>query len=274
VVKSFLADADGRVKPNTVRVYRLFLKPFAKRFGTLKCSEMSPPLAEAYARKPAWCDTSRNAFLGSLATVFRWAERARLIDRTPLVGLKRPPKASRGADAVIGKEDHIRLLAKAGKRFKPFLMMLYFTGARPGEVAAMTAENFDVEGAMVRLKDHKTAYKGKSRTIYLCAEAVAVLLEQKAMYGSGFLFRNTLGKPWAGKALVKAMIAVRKRAGLEKAIAYGYRHTFATEALANGVPDAQVAALLGHSGTAMLHKHYSHLTGQARALREALSKVR
>jgi integrase len=53
-----------------------------------------------------------------------------------------------------------------------------------------------------------------------------------------------------------------------------YRHTFATDALANGVPDAQVAALLGHSGTAMLHKHYAHLGARAKALRDALDKVR
>jgi integrase len=64
-----------------------------------------------------------------------------------------------------------------------------------------------------------------------------------------------------------------EKAGL-KAIAYGYRHGFATDALANGVPDAQVAELLGHSGTAMLHKHYSHLTARSQVLREALGKVR
>lgn len=49
---------------------------------------------------------------------------------------------------------------------------------------------------------------------------------------------------------------------------------FATDALSKGVPDATVAALLGHSGTAMLHKHYSHLTSQATVLRDALSKLR
>ena len=57
-------------------------------------------------------------------------------------------------------------------------------------------------------------------------------------------------------------------------IAYGYRHSFATTALANGVPDAQVAALLGHASTTILHQHYSHLTSQAQALRDALAKVR
>ena len=66
---------------------------------------------------------------------------------------------------------------------------------------------------------------------------------------------------------------LKERTGV-RAMAYGYRHTFATEALASGVSDAQVAALLGHSSTATLHKHYSHLTSQATAMREALSRVR
>jgi len=43
---------------------------------------------------------------------------------------------------------------------------------------------------------------------------------------------------------------------------------------ANGVPDAQVAELLGHSGAAMLHRHYAHLTARARVLKEALGRVR
>ena len=63
------------------------------------------------------------------------------------------------------------------------------------------------------------------------------------------------------------MDAVRDRHGDPKSksgrgapakIAYGYRHGFATDAAA-GVPDAQVARLLGHSSTVMLHRHYSHL---------------
>ena len=53
-----------------------------------------------------------------------------------------------------------------------------------------------------------------------------------------------------------------------------HRHTFATDSLVNGVPDAQVAALLGHSETAMLHKHYAQFGARAKALRDALNKVR
>src|SRR5262249_55272274 len=101
-----------------------------------------------------------------------------------------------------------------------------------------------------------------------------MLKRQRERYPSGPLLRNRCGRPWTGWAIVKAMQATRERAGLTGKVAYGLRHTFATDALANGVPDAQVAELLGHQGTAMLHKHSSHLTARARALRDALGRVR
>src|SRR5262249_41639483 len=116
--------------------------------------------------------------------------------------------------------------------------------------------------------------KGKSRVLYLPPEAVALLREQRERYPHGTLLRNRCGKPWTGWAIVKAMQATRERAGLPGKVAYGLRHSFATDALANGVPDAQVAELLGHSGTAMLHRHYAHLTAKARVLRDALDRVR
>ena len=87
------------------------------------------------------------------------------------------------------------------------------------------------------------------------------------------MLRNRNGVGWTRNAICLAFRRTSKRAGV-RATAYGYRHAFATEALAAGVPDAHVAALLGHTSTAMLHRHYSHLTHQAQAMRAALAKVR
>ncbi len=274
VINGFLADCDGRVGLTTLRVRSYFLLPFAGTYGSEPAEALTPMLVEAYSRKPNWNDGTRHDFLKTLVTAFHWAERARLIGRSPLLGLRKPPKASRGAEALVRPEDHARLYEAAPYYFKPFLTLLFLTGARPGEIAAITADNFDADTGLIYLRKHKTAHKGKSRTIFLSPEAVTLLLEQKAKYGEGHLFRNSHGKPWTGNALVKAMISTRRKAGLDRAICYGYRHGFATTALVNGVPDAQVAALLGHSGTAMLHKHYSHLTAQTQALREALGRVR
>jgi integrase len=274
LVRLFLADCADRLKLKTLIWYRSFLDPFAARYGSLKASALTPTTAEAYARRPGWGPSTRHGFLGTLAGAFKWAERARLIERTPLAGLRRPPKASRGLETLISREEHERLCSAATAQFRVFLNVLYDTGARPGEVAAITSDNFDGTKRLVRLKEHKTAHRGRERIVYLTPETAALLSCQKRRYPTGALLRNRCGRPWTVWAVVKAMEATRLRAGVGQAVAYGYRHSFATDALANGVPDAQVAELLGHSGTAMLHKHYSHLTARSRALRDALGMVR
>jgi integrase len=274
IVKQFLEDCSGRVKAKTLDWYRDFLVPFSERHGKLKASALTPTLAEAYSRKAEWSASTRHDFLGVLAGAFKWAERSRLIDRTPLLGLKRPPKASRGLEVLVSPQEQEQLLASATPQFRLVLETLWGTGGRPGEVAAITAENFDPENGVARLKEHKTAHKGKARFLLLPPALVEMLKAQRERYPTGALLRNRCGRPWTGWAIVKAMEATRERAGLPGKIAYGLRHSFGTDALANGVPDAQVAELLGHSGTAMLHKHYSHLTARSQALREALGRVR
>jgi integrase len=209
-----------------------------------------------------------------LVTAYRWAERTGLIATSPLRHIRKPPKGSRGAKALIPEADHKRLLEAAWPSFRPFLQLLWLTGARPSEIAGLTAADVDLVQGVAILAEHKTAHLGKSRIIFLCAEAVAILREQAERYGSGYLFRNCYGEMLSVNTIGHAMRRLRKQTGISHAIAYGYRHSFATTALANGVPDAQVAALMGHSGTTMLHKHYSHLTAQSQALRQALARVR
>jgi site-specific recombinase XerD len=103
---------------------------------------------------------------------------------------------------------------------------------------------------------------------------LALLVPERERYRSRPLLRNNRGKAWTENAIGLAMRRTRERAGIPQAIAYGLRHSFARDALANGVPDAQVAELLGHSSTAMHHCHFAHLGARAKALREALGRVR
>jgi len=104
-------------------------------------------------------------------------------------------------------------------------------------------------------------------------EAAKVALFESAVDTTGPLLRNSWGNPWDKDAIGHAMRRASKKAKV-KGIAYGYRHGFATDALAKGIPDATVAALLGHSSTAMLHKHYSHLTSRTAVLKEAVDRIR
>jgi integrase len=274
VVREFLKDAEGRVKPNTFRLYRYFLQPLAAKHGKLMASDMAPTKVEAFSRRLEWSATTRSDFLGAVVSAFKWAVRARLISSNPIAGVQKPPKASRGAKALISWEEHQRLLAAATPCFQPFLVVLRATGARPAEVAGITAENADLEAGIVRLEEHKTSHRGHSRTLYLTPEAVELLSSLRERYQTGPLLRTRFGRGWYKQMIVRAMAKARERAGVPRATAYGYRHTFCTDALCSGVPDGLVAELVGHRGTATLHRNYNHLYARGDALKAALNQVR
>jgi integrase len=169
---------------------------------------------------------------------------------------------------------HARLVQHAQQPFRAFLQLLWLTGARPGEIAGLRAEDLDLAQGVAILTEHKTAHFGKVRVLFLVAEAVAVLRERLAVHPEGLLFPGEDGRKMTPQAVGCRLRRLCVKVGVKHCIAYGYRHTFATNALARGVPDAHVAELLGHSGTAMLHRHYSYLTARAKALRDALGRIR
>lgn len=270
---AFLADARSRLKPTTLVWYERSVEGLTAVFGTTPADALAVGDAEHWLRGTRWGETTRNHVIGVLNVFFSWCVRRRLLAANPIAGIAKPPKRSRGDDAVISADDHARLLAAASPQFRDVLAILHATGARPSEAIAITAENFDPAAGVVRLREHKTAHRGKSRALYLTPAAVRLLSGLRERHRTGPLLRNGHGRPWRKDAIVLAMSRLRGRTGV-KATAYGYRHTFATDALAAGVPDAQVAELLGHSSTAMLHRHYSHLATKVKVLTDAVKTVR
>lgn len=272
ITNAFLDNAQGRVKPETMAVWRSALRRLDKKFGVRTASTLTPHEVEAFARRPGISNGTINSSLTSVVTCFRWAVRGGLLAVNPLSGVRKPPCGSRGSSAVLTPDEFRRLHDAASPAFRPFLLGLWLTGCRPGELARLTVNDVDFEAGVAVLADHKTAGKtGKPRLIFLSPEAVALVRSQ---HPAGLVFRNSWGNGWNRFTLQAAMERARAKAGVPHAICYGLRHSFATEALAKGVPDATVAALLGHSSTTMLHKHYAHLTSRADVLREAVRRVR
>jgi integrase len=269
-VSAFLAAKKGLVKATTHYAYAHHLNRVAAAFP-------DGVTADSFGR---WLHalplsaSSKNTIAGAAATIFRWAARAGLIPADPLAGFRKPPKASRGAKAVVTGDTHVRLYAAAPAELRPLLTLLRETGARPSELARLTAGDVDLAARVATLAEHKTAHAtGRPRTIFLTEAACDVLRGLMANRPSGWLLLNGRGNPWTKDAVGHALRRVSRRAGV-KGIAYGYRHALATDALARGVPEAAVAALLGHGSTAMVARHYGHLTSRTRTLLDALSRVR
>jgi integrase len=278
VVDAFLTDAEARVTRGCHRNYVLFLTPFAQQFGQRLADSLTPSEVEAFARqprKPAWSSTYQANCLAAITTAFRFALRERVIPTNPIPRLTRPPKRSRGASAVITPAEFRKLLAHADPLMRDYLTVLWHTGARPGEVASLTAEQVTAaKDGMLLLEQHKTAHKGHARLVVLAGAALSAVKARAKAVGTGLLFPGEQGQQLTAQAIGSRMRTICARAGLRRCVAYAFRHTYATQALANGVADATVAALLGHSSTAMLFKHYSHLTAQAKVMRDAAARVR
>jgi integrase len=260
VVAAYLASPDLDVADSTRGRLRWSLGKFVAVLGDVPAASLTARQIET-ALPTHLSASSRHGAIGDLLGCLTWA------GVTVAGKVRRPPKESRGADCVLtpGQFEVVKALASGDLR--PFVVVLWETGCRPGEVAAATAENTDWKNSQVRLRGHKTRrYTGRDRVVVLTPVALDVLRAQRDRYGSGHLFRTTRGKPFGIQRVNQRFQAIAERAGFP-AFAYMFRHTFITRALEAGYSDAQVAALVGHTSPAMIHRNYNHIAQNARLLK-------
>lgn len=265
-VKAFFEDAAARIKPASLKFYRRFLNPFAAAHADRLITSITAREAHAFASRPTWSSSTRHGALTSIRTLFRWA-------KLPLEGLRIPPKQSKGMDAVIEQADAERLILLARGDMGPLLRFLWLTGCRPSEALNLRAETVNLAASLVTLTDHKTASRGKPRFVYLTSEAKKLIEVQIRKHGTGLLFRTTLSKRITLNNANNILWRLNRRLGT-KATLYGFRHSFATDGLANGLPETHVAELLGHASTKMVATHYGHLGAKVRQMLASAEAVR
>jgi integrase len=274
----------ARLSAGCLSNYRFALAPFASAFGSrlvhALAAENGRLEVEAWAGglhpgrdgKPApWSDTYQNVVLGVIGSVFKRAGWPVKFDR--------PATESRGPEAYLTDDQFARVLAAIhpGRRPKSdlaeLLTVLRESGHRPSEVWSLTAETLDWEHCLILLKKHKT-YRKVKRPLpkVFNSAAMAVLHKQREKYGTGLLFRTSKGTAFTRATIAKQLAVVSERVGFW-VIAYGQRHSAATNMLEAGIPETMVAAILGHCSTQMVNKHYSHVGSRADAMRAAAERV-
>ena len=126
------------------------------------------------------------------------------------------------------------------------------------------------------LPEHKTAKKtGQPRMVYLTPPMVALTKKLLARNPAGPLFRTYRGNhPYDNNTWRCRFRRLRERLPqMPYFTAYSFRHTYATQALENGVEIAHVATLLGHASTDMVMRHYQHLSQRIDHMRKAAAKA-
>jgi integrase len=151
-----------------------------------------------------------------------------------------------------------RLLNASEPDFRKLVQAALETGARYGELAALTVADFTPDAGTVGIRVSKT---GKPRHVVLTDEGAAFFKQIcVGRAGSDPMFTKSNGTAWKKSHQSRPMADACKRAGIKPRIGFhGLRHSWASLAVMNGVPLLVIAKNLGHADTRMVEKHYGHL---------------
>lgn len=265
-------DACEEETPDSFDWYEHYIQSFIDSYkGSVR--RLRPNHVKAWLKKnPSWSQSTQRQAIVAVKRVINWAYDEGHINKRPLRKLKRPEMARR--EVLISKADHKAIMKNTDAAFKDFALALRETGARPGEIRAVTIEMVNLDVGVWILPKHKTAAKTKKpRIIYLTPTMVKLTRRLAEKYPSGPLFRNRHGKPWTSNAIRCRMRRLRKKLNLpEGTVAYSYRHNFATDSLERGLPVADVAQLLGHVDLRQMQV-YGHLDQRTQHMRRAAMKA-
>ena len=150
------------------------------------------------------------------------------------------------AERIIEETDVVRMIAlETNKRDHALLRLMYATGLRASEVAALEWSNIKKreQGAQIAVygKGGKTRYVPIGQSLY---NELKSLDEQH-----GPVFKSRKGGACMSRVQITRIVSdAAKRAGIdEKVSAHWLRHANASHALDNGATIAVVQASLGHS---------------------------
>lgn len=271
----FLEWCLKHTESTTREWYQQYLQDFCNHFGNLRTTELKPFHVSRWVdMHRGWGPASQRAAIGTVKRVFSWAEGEGLVSGNPVRKVRKP--RGRRRERILSPAEREKILAAIrDQAFKDFVIALQETGCRPSEVATIAAAEVRLEDGTWVLAKHKTARKtGQPRTIFLTRRMIELSRTLTAKNPTGPLFRNTRGRRWTRNAIRCRFIRLRKKLPeLKGVVCYTYRHTYATDALVNGVGVAEVAELLGHKDLAMIQEHYGHLAEKRDHLKRAAERA-
>ena len=273
----FLANVR-RLSSHTVQAYQSDLRCFmdwCEREGVspLEATRIDLRKYMAYLRQSDYANKTINRRISALRSYYTWVEREGKGNAAAAMSLK-GRKMPKTLPKTMTDDDVTRLMDTCdvsnleGLRDRAFLELLYATGARISEVAALCPEDVDLESKQVLLFGKRAKERivpiydlaAKVLSDYL-REARPQLVAAGHMHGfTPMLFVSTRGNGMSADALRRVFHKHMTMAGLDPRIApHAVRHTFATELLTGGADLKSVQELLGHESlsTTQIYTHLS-----------------
>ncbi|QDS92514.1 Tyrosine recombinase XerD [Roseimaritima multifibrata] len=267
----YLDWCQANRKPTTYDSYLHYLKSFIQSVGKrLKPSQLKTHHVTKWHEGLAISSTSQNDAVSKVQRMLNWAVEQDYISRNPIVGMKKPKRKRR--DIFYSPEQWAQIRAEATGPFVDFLDFLYITGCRPKEARTIEKRHLH-SGDLIIFPIDESKGETDSRVIYLVPEAQEIVNRLAQEHPTGPVFINTRGNPWSKDSIKCRLTRISKKVGF-RVIAYGARHSWATEALTTGgIDPISVAHLMGHKDPSMVARVYSHIAKNPNFLRQQAMKA-
>ena len=291
--------ASGR-KESTKILYSYLCEKHleAEPFGVLTLDRLRPSDVEllvlALGARGLSESTTRTAYT-VLRAALDGAVRDGLLARNPAAAVTRPGVARKEARHLPPAQVTALLDAAKPSRYHAAFVLLAATGLRRGEALALTWDDVDLDGAVLRVRGTLARIGGQltvsppktaksRRALPLSPGVVAALRAHRKVqaaerikaaniwHESGFVFTTENGQPVDPRNLLRALKVAADRAGLAGVGVHTLRHSAASALLEKGVGLKTVSEMLGHSSVAITGDVYQHVSdGAAQAAADALA---
>lgn len=244
IITAFKAgDEYEALSAPTKRAYARYLDLIGDEFGALPLAALDDPRLKGDIRE--WRGTMRKTprsadyAISTLRRLLAWAVDGGLIATNPAAEIKRLHSADRSES--VWSEDDFKAFAKvASDELWQAVQLASLTGLRQGDLIRMTWTNYDGESFALR-----TSKRGKNVTIPATQECRALLRTIRKRQAVILTTART-GTPWTADGLRSSFSKACKDARVKRTF-HDLRRTACTRLLVHGLPNAQVALIMGWS---------------------------
>lgn len=206
--------------------------------------------------------------LSSIRQFYQFFIRQRITDNNPAIGI-RPPKGARKLPHVLATDEASHLLNYQaddwlGLRDKAIAELLYSSGLRLAEIAALNLADLELRSATVKV----TGKGNKQRIVPLGKLARSAIQDwlavrnDKPITDDNAVFISQQGKRISHRSIQQRLQKLGQERGLDKRLhPHMLRHSFASHVLESSSDLRAVQEMLGHSDISTTQV-YTHLDFQ------------
>lgn len=212
-----------------------------------------------------------------LFAAYKKAVALRMVQYNPMQAVE-PVKVKYKEISVFSFGELIRIfrVLRSNKYYSKYYMVFYLLlvlGCRSGELLAIRWERINFVSREININNaksgtgqdfHEPKTQAGIRSIPIVYDKCFARLksmqhEGNIIHVSGFLFHTASGKALSYGNLRRAWLKICEESGIDESkTMHVFRHTFATAALAKGIPILEVARILGHADATVTLKMYGH----------------